>query len=190
MKINLGCGPDIKPGYVNVDFRVVAGVTSMDLSQLPWKFDDECADEILMLDFLEHFPYGKTEQMLGEVWRVLKPGAFVDIQVPDFDHCATAILHEEDFQYQCNQCGQWMSGSKDCVKCGQKYSDIQDAAIHRLYGGQDYEGNWHYTTFTEEVLCRLLEKNGFERIQELESDHQRANWNFKLRAHKKKDAWG
>lgn len=195
MKLNLGCGPDIKSGYTNVDFRELSGVTPMDLSQFPWKFEDECADEILMLDFLEHFPYKKTIQIINEVWRVLKPGAFVDIQVPDFEHCASAACDDSEFGYQCNACGWWFAAGRQerillCGKCGQSIEDIQDAAIHRLYGGQDYEGNFHYTAFTIGILSRMLEKNGFEKFEELEAEHQCANWNFKIRAFKKKDAWG
>jgi DNA-directed RNA polymerase subunit RPC12/RpoP len=102
------------------------------------------------------------------------------------------VLDDDGLDYQCNRCGNWMLGSDGhgCSKCGQSIADIQDAAIHRLYGGQDVQGNWHYTAFTEEVLGRLLEKNGFANIHALEHDHQQANWNIKLRATKAELTWG
>lgn len=207
MKLNLGCGPDHRPGFVNVDFRSPCDQV-VDLSKLPWPFADESADEILMLDFLEHFPYRKTEQIIQEVWRVLKPGGTVDIQVPDFDHCAVAASQSEG-GYLCNRCGnkiELMFGPQEfhgvdvgneetgerwnCAKCGQHLDDCSEAAIMRLYGGQDYEGNWHFNTFTRRSLRRVVQKNGFEFVDSLEFDHQYANWNFKFRFRKKADAWG
>ena len=190
MKLNLGCGADIKPGYLNVDLREAEGVTKVDLSKIPWPWEDASADEILMLDFLEHFPYRKTKAVLFEVWRVLKPGAFVDIQVPDFEHCARAMMRLGP--YDCNNCG-WEFDDEDysmaCPKCKTPKSDIADAAMMRLYGGQDYEGNWHFTAFTKRTLTDLLTKNGFGNFEFLEKDHQHKNWNFKVRAFKKDD-WG
>jgi hypothetical protein len=200
MKLNLGCGTDLRQDYLNVDFMgpkyipFDMGFQLTDLSQLPWPWEDDSIEGILMLDFLEHFPYAQTEKILQEVWRILIPGATVDIQVPDFTHCATAILNDEGLSFQCNQCGWWFEGGRSettaaCMKCGQSLADIQDAAIHRLYGGQNVKGNWHYTAFTEEVLSRLLEKNGFHSITVLEHEHQQANWNMKLRATKGELEW-
>lgn len=201
MKLNLGCGRDIKPGYLNVDFIRTdssmlpdIGFLLCDLSTLPWPWEDGSAEEILMLDFLEHFPYRATERILQEVWRVLLPGGTVDIQVPDFQHCSYAALDEPELSFQCNRCGWWFESgrsetTKACMKCGQTVAEIQDAAIHRLYGGQDVRGNWHHTAFTEDVLARLLEKHGFENIHPVEVEHQQANWNVKLRARKGQITW-
>lgn len=193
MKINLGCGPDIKSGYVNVDLRKPCDVVC-DLSKLPWPFQDSSADEILMLDFLEHFPYRLTESIIQEVWRILKPGAFVDIQVPDLEHCARAAQFDPPFL--CNRCG-WEYHKDDlranffvCGKCKQDWIDCALAATHRLYGGQDYEGNWHYNAFSRLLLKNLMYRNGFGNEEELEYEHQKANWNFKFRFFKVQDVWG
>ena len=84
MKLNLGCGDDIKEGYLNVDFRKThPSVQVQDLSKFPWPWADGFADEILMLDFLEHFPYAQTERILFECFRILKDDGEVVIQVPD-----------------------------------------------------------------------------------------------------------
>lgn len=185
MRLNLGCGSDVKEGYTNVDFREVAGVTKVDLSIFPWPFKDESADEILMFDFLEHFEYRKTKPILEEVWRVLKPNAFVDIQVPDFESCANAILGREPFN--CNTCGYKTPRGK-CPKCGQEDFLLIESAMRRLYGGQDYPGNYHYYSFTKDYLEYILSSVGFGDFTYLEEEHQWLNWNFKVRA-VKKDAW-
>lgn len=193
MKLNLGCGTDAKSGYTNVDFRDLPGVQKVDLSKLPWPWKDGEADEIIMLDFLEHFPYKKTEPILQECWRVLRTGGRLDVQVPDLSHCGRAASNERPFM--CNRCG-WtfseQSHLESCGDCGQSWADVALAASQRLMGGQDYEGNWHYACFSPPLLEELLLRNGFEDVQELtqnengESYYQ--NWNVKLRA-TKGDVW-
>ena len=192
MKLNLGCGSDIRPNYVNIDFRSGFGITTIDLSKFPWPFDSNSIDEILMFDFLEHFKYKETDIILNEVWRILKNNAFVDIQVPDFECCALAIMMKSGMI--CNKCG-FKFNDMDlkklsyCKECGVNLMSIAHSAIMRLYGGQDYNGNFHYTTFTKEILLDKLSCTGFHKFVILEENHQRLNWNFKIRAFKNEDIW-
>lgn len=194
MKLNLGCGPDHKEGYTNVDFRNLPGVDKVvDLSKFPWPWEDKSVDEILMLDFLEHFPYRQTEVVLAEAWRILKLDGKIVIQVPDLEHCAKAASFDPPFL--CNRCG-WEYKKDDlranffqCGSCEQPWIDCATAAIHRLYGGQDYEGNWHFTAFTKMQIKIMLDMNGFEDMRELEQGHQYKNWNFKVEATKREDLW-
>lgn len=193
MRLNLGCGIDIRPGYVNVDFRDSPGVDLVyDLSRFPWPFEDSSVDEILMLDFLEHFPYSQTRRILLECFRVLRSDARLVIQVPDAEILGSVLSGRGRFQ--CNRCGHWMSGHHEeshdekCPRCGQAADDVWDAAMMRMYGGQDHEGNFHYTCFTHVALIRLARVCGLFSFGKLEDDHQSANWNFKA-LFKKGDAW-
>src|SRR5687768_3491677 len=108
MKLNLGCGTDIRSGYVNVDHYPEQAdrdrVLDVDLSLVPWPFVDRSAEQVLMFDFLEHLPYAQTTVILDEVYRILVPGGEVQVQVPDMDACARAVLWEPPFC--CNRCGQ------------------------------------------------------------------------------------
>lgn len=186
LKLNLGCGKDIREGYVNVDIHNNdPSIVYEDLSHLPWKWGDESVDEILMLDFLEHFPYSKTVSILEEVHRILKMGGFVDIQVPDFSELSRAIMRESGIN--CNKCGKQLQ-DLTCERCGQKMSHVSKDAIKRLFGGQDYLGNWHFTTFTKDILKEMLNEIGFT-VKWLEVEHQRLNWNMKARA-TKRSLWG
>jgi len=191
-KLNLGCGNNTINGYINVDLRDPCDL-KIDLSQFPWPWESNSVDEILMFDFLEHFSYRVTDTMLQEVWRVLKVGAHVDVQVPDFEHCALAAM--DMHQFLCNFCGNSgknyefdRNGDKICT-CGKYIYEISEAGIKRLYGGQDYEGNWHFNAFTKVMLERKLKNSGFGNFVYLEQHHQWKNWNFKVRAVKQKDAW-
>lgn len=194
MKLNLGCGRDIRQGYVNIDLHPGLGVDEVaDLSKFPWFWNDESVDEILMLDFLEHFPYNQTDKILSEAWRILKMGGELTIQVPDATHLLRAINFSPPFK--CNRCG-WDFPVGDlranffvCGSCGQSWVDIAKAAQARLFGGQDYEGNWHFTTFSGLLLREILRSNGFDKMEYLEKEHQWANWNFKVSVKKTKDVW-
>lgn len=192
MKLNLGCGRDIRRGYVNVDQRRLAGVDQVaDLGNMPWPFDTESADEVLMLDFLEHFPYQKTSVILIECHRILRPGGQLLIQVPDADHLSLALTQVGE--YLCNSCGQLLdSGYREyrtsCQACGQSFDDITEAAMKRLYGGQDYPGNFHYTCFTKKMLVSKATKCGFVFLDFEERKHQYENWNFCARF-KKGELW-
>ena len=196
-KLNLGCGDRPMQGYVNVDVRPLQGVDVIaDLSRTPWSWGDESISEVVMLDFLEHFPHQDTDRILNEVWRVMEPSGLFVVQVPDLEHCARAACLTPPFM--CNRCG-WEFPAVDlranffmCGGCEQPYEAIAEAAVKRIYGGQDYSGNFHFNGFSKILLRRKLEKSGFGEITEIERNENGEtffqNWNFKLMA-KKVDPW-
>jgi len=205
MRLNLGCGNDIREGYTNVDFRELPGVDVVaDLSQFPWPFDDGSAEEILLLDFLEHFPYAMTQAILLECYRVLDANGKLVIQVPDGLHTTRALIQEGD--YDCNRCGSRMyrperddgdgsgyaaSNYPRCQKCGQSADEISEAANGRLYGGQDYPGNFHHTCFTKTRLRLKAKTAGFKDMTDLsvaDTEHLWKNWTIKM-TFDKDDLW-
>jgi hypothetical protein len=73
-------------------------------------------------------------------------------------------------------------------------SEIANAAMHRLYGGQDRPGNYHFAAFTIESLSLLLQEVGFVDIKRhlinQNGETFAQNWNFKLSAFKhSEDEW-
>ena len=194
MKLNLGCGIYHKEDYVNVDFVQPCNL-EYDLTNFPWPWEDDSVEEILMLDLLEHFPYNMTDRILEEARRVLKIDGRLIIQAPDFEHCALAALDMS--AYLCNVCGNSgknvdvgpLDKERYCAKCGEPVWKIAESAIKRLFGGQDREGNWHFTAFTKDILERKLKTAGFGNFEYLEKHHMWLNWNFKISATKTKDVW-
>lgn len=81
-KLNLGCSTRPLPGYTNVDARseckpdVVANVRDL-------PFDDESFELVRASHVLEHFPPHEMPNVLREWWRVLKPGGYLVIAVPN-----------------------------------------------------------------------------------------------------------
>lgn len=80
IKLNLGCGPQLMKGFVNVDSSeeekpdVVA-----DVVKLP--YEDDSVDEIFASHILEHIDW--RVPALEEWHRVLKPGGLITVCVPD-----------------------------------------------------------------------------------------------------------
>ena len=81
-KLNLGCGTDIKLGYINLDIAAMTGVDIVhDINVLPLPFNNECFSEILCRDVLEHLDY---QNLVQDLHRVLKPGGKLVIRVPHY----------------------------------------------------------------------------------------------------------
>jgi len=84
MKLNLGCGPDIKEGYINIDTCPFNDkVVVMDIKNL--QFDDSIVDEIHAKDILEHLTYSETKQCIKNWSKICKSGAEIFIQTICWD---------------------------------------------------------------------------------------------------------
>lgn len=81
-KLNLGCGPFSKPGFLNVDMSP-AGDVCLDLRrELP--FESACCELIFSEHCLEHFDYPEPiSALLRECLRVLRPGGELVFSVPE-----------------------------------------------------------------------------------------------------------
>jgi SAM-dependent methyltransferase len=81
-KLNLGCGDDIRKGWVNLDRVGLPGVDVVHhLEQLPLPFEANRFETIVCQNVLEHLDY---IPLLRECHRILKPHGELHIQVPHF----------------------------------------------------------------------------------------------------------
>ena len=100
-KLNMGCGPDIRKGYVNVDIIKFPGVDySFDFDKSPWPFKSGSFDEIILYNVLEHLK--DLVMPMNELWRISKPGAIIKIKVPYFSHpdAIADPTHKRYFTYK------------------------------------------------------------------------------------------
>ncbi|RCJ06758.1 hypothetical protein DDK22_19970 [Cupriavidus necator] len=138
LKINLGCGHVPLEGYMNVDRRELTGVDIVsEVTGLPLQPGD--VDEVFSSHLIEHFPQEQLRRELLPYWKsLLKPGGRFRAVVPD----AEAMIQE------------YTAGRYP-------YDDMREV----MYGGQDYDGDFHFNMFTPEHMRRLLEEAGFTRIE-------------------------
>lgn len=82
LKLNLGCGPNPKRGWVNIDLTDTADLR-LDLRE-PLPFRDGSVTFIYTEHFFEHLEFPtEAEALLGDALRVLAPGGTLSIGVPD-----------------------------------------------------------------------------------------------------------
>jgi len=98
LKLNVGCGANIKPGWVNIDNSSEADVLHLDVREgLP--FPDGSALIVYSEHFFEHLEYpDEALKFLRESWRVLIPGGVFSLGIPDFELEVTAyVTRDEEF---------------------------------------------------------------------------------------------
>ncbi len=80
-KLNIGCGTDIKKGYVNCDVVKLPGVDVVfNLEKFPWPFPDNSFKEIICSHILEHL--SDFNAVINEIWRISEPGAKIKVYSP------------------------------------------------------------------------------------------------------------
>ncbi len=89
MKLNIGSGGEVE-GYVSIDRK-------QGREAYPLDYPVNSVDEVRASHILEHFGRGDILKVLKEWVRVLKPGGYLKIAVPDFDYI---VAHQDDPQWQ------------------------------------------------------------------------------------------
>jgi ubiquinone/menaquinone biosynthesis C-methylase UbiE len=83
-RLNVGCGRNILPGWINLDIAALPGVDFVaDLEHCqtqPLPFPDNLFDEILLSHILEHIH--NYMPLMQELYRIAKPNAVAVIRVP------------------------------------------------------------------------------------------------------------
>jgi len=84
--LQIGCGYNIYPEFINTDIEWKPGVIPWDVSVIKkdnYPIDKESIQGIYTEHCLEHIPFQSTKDNLEEFYRILKPGGTVRIAVPD-----------------------------------------------------------------------------------------------------------
>lgn len=99
-RLNLGCGNDIKKGWINLDFVKGEGVNVIwDINKFPWPFKDNEIDLIFASHVLEHVD--DLPKTMKEIKRICKNNANILIRVPHFS-CGVSYrdpTHKRLFSY-------------------------------------------------------------------------------------------
>lgn len=136
IKLHLGCGSKNIRGYTNIDIRYLPGVDVVDNVKFLKSFKSNTIDEIYACHVLEHFTRWEYISVLTRWYELLRPGGKLKIAVPDFEKI---------------------------VEIYQKTKSLKPV-MGLLYGGQDYEENFHNVIWDFNSIKEDLEYIGFKNV--------------------------
>lgn len=151
VRLNLGCGDKILPGYVNVDVvEARAGKRPdvlCDLHDLS-VFPDNHADEIMAIHVVEHFWRWEVEDILREWVRVLKPEGRMILECPNLASACEEFLKDPDVYSREGKEGQ--------------------RTMWVFYGDPSWKDPYmiHRWGYTPKSLSRLMESVGLSQVRQ------------------------
>jgi len=155
-KLHLGCGPNVKDGWINIDFAKHA-TYPLDLRN-SWPFPDDSCEIIHSEHLFEHLEYpGEVRSFLGEAYRVLQPGGRLSTGVPETEGLLVAYADKS----QREQIAPRLREKWHPVWC--------DTAMHSV-NYHFRQGTEHKYAYDLETLARVLEQSGFEKVARREFD--------------------
>ncbi len=81
-KLNIGCGKDIKKGFVNLDRAQLPGVDVVCDIEKDLPFKNKEFEYVLCQDVLEHM--SDSGRLMREMHRILNDGGVLEVRVPHF----------------------------------------------------------------------------------------------------------
>lgn len=141
LKLHLGCGALYLYDFINIDIDnkladLLANVNDLHM------FGDNTVELILSSHILEHFYDAESIKVLQEWYRVLKPGGWLVIEMPDIEKCFKLFFEA-------------------------KTDDEISHALVGVYGRPDWDiFNAHFTGYWPERLRKRLSDIGFKTIIE------------------------
>jgi ubiquinone/menaquinone biosynthesis C-methylase UbiE len=140
VKLHLGCGDKYIPGFKHLDLREAPHIDFLCSIDKLTMIKDNSVELIYACHVLEHFKRFETAAVLQEWFRALAPGGVLRLAVPDFE----AI-----------------------VKIYQETKNL-DSLMGLLFGGQDYQYNFHFRIFDFLSIEKLLLSVGFKEVHRYE----------------------
>ena len=137
-KLNLGCGLDKREGYLNIDIHkfhapdVVADVLNLGFLK------KGTFTEIIANDILEHLPRESTKRALLHWAQLLSMNGILRLRVPSLLAIANELNQPRN-----------------------QSLEKQELLLQNLFGTQAYDGDFHFTSFTEVIVCDYLSQTGF-----------------------------
>ena len=148
--LNVGCGPDIAPDFLNIDYDWRPGVDiCWDIAR-PFPIAAGVIGGIYTEHCLEHLPFESARAFLADCFRMMQQGARIRIVVPDLELYARAYV-------------EWLDGRVPTlpnVNFSNKLPINQPVAlINELFYGPTHRFMYDYPT-----LAEVLASVGFSDI--------------------------
>ena len=167
LKINLGCGQDIKKGWLNIDLFVPAidgtlcrdtVLMSYDL-RLGLPLESHSCSFIYSSHFFEHLEYRHGLKLMKDCQRVLKPGGTFRLALPDYREIFRAYIQGSSEYFSLID-DRWLGQMRD-----QNTATIVDYVNYAVY-----QHGEHKFIYDEDKLILLLQALGYSSVSR--TDHK------------------
>jgi len=160
MKLNLGCGNRHEAGYVNVDIGTAHKPNqAWDLNKFPYPWPNESIDAVRMRHVLEHLD--DIIKVMDEVWRILRFGCRVHIQVPYVTHFQ-AIGHPQHKHFFHWGTFGWLDERSRANPAIERYTSRYFRIVHNRLVFESHSKiyeemfNRHPTVYNNTILAKLI----------------------------------
>jgi predicted SAM-dependent methyltransferase len=143
MKLHLGCGNVHIDGFINIDIRYLSSVDKVDNVRFLRSFEKNSIELIYASHVLEHFSRWDVKSVLARWYDILQERGILRLAVPDFESICKYYL---------------------------KTKQLRDIS-GMLYGGQDFEENYHKWIWDFNQIEKEMIEVGFKEIK-------RYDWRF------------
>jgi predicted SAM-dependent methyltransferase len=151
VRLNIGCGARILPGWVNCDIErhpraKKAPEILCDAKTIP--LGDGVADTVMAIHVFEHFPRWEADAVLEEWKRLLKDGGRLILELPNLVKCCRNYLEGRNGK-NADQLGRW-----------------------GIYGDATLENRYmlHPWGYSPEELIGMLTAHGFRNAVERQTE--------------------
>ena len=153
MRLHLGCGSVILPGWINIDLHPYPGVDrALDVREgLPF----ENAEAIFAEHFIEHFDLDDGARLLRECRRALAPDGVLRLTTPNLD-----------WVWATSYASRWRASSPTAatIDVGEWRHD-EAAARDCLTLNRAFHGWGHRFLYNKAMLEEALRRAGFARVE-------------------------
>jgi ubiquinone/menaquinone biosynthesis C-methylase UbiE len=169
-KLEIGPGPKPLPGFEGLNIVPSKGVTHVCDASEKIPLPDNTFSIIYASHILEHIPWYKTEEVLKEWVRILKPGGTLEIWVPDGLKICKAFVDGELNNSNEYLDDKWFRGNPD--------KDVCKWASGRIFrygnkGNDLYQSKWHVAIFSFRYLKKIFEQTGLINVRKMTSKEVR-----------------
>ena len=160
LRLHLGCGTTVLPGWINIDRVARAPGVSTDLDPTTLPYPDGSVDEVLAEHVFEHFSFAEEGLVWIEMARVLRPGGRLTLEAPDFEWVCAIFLAARDDWREFYQVGH----PDHYAGCGRALDQRWGILQTMFFGNQNGAGQFHRSAYTEGKLRALATALGFAAV--------------------------
>lgn len=157
LKLHLGCGPNRKAGWINIDLLAEGVDLALDLRE-PLPFPDSSVTDVYSEHIIEHFEQADAIRLLRESWRVLVPGGLMSVGFPDAEEELLAYAHGREEYFQTER---------------ERLYELRHATRMQIVNHDFRQWGEHKYAYDLETLTVMLQEAGFVSIRKRSFDPMR-----------------